>query len=59
MTGPGIGFSTDMPAYYMWDTTFRGNHFARGSAIAIVLLVMVAILIIPYLIWTARAEAEL
>jgi glucose/mannose transport system permease protein len=59
MTGPGIGFSTDVPAYYMWDTTFRGNHFARGSAIAIVLLVMVAVLIIPYLVWTARTEAEL
>lgn len=59
MTGPGIGFSTDVPAFYMWDTTFRGNHFARGSAIAIVLLVMVAVLIIPYLIWTNRTEAEL
>lgn len=59
MTGPGIGFSTDVPAFYMWDTTFRGNHFARGSAIAIVLLLMVAVLIIPYLVWTTRSEAEL
>ncbi len=59
MTGPGIGFSTDMPAYYMWDTTFRSSHFARGSAIAIILLIMVAVLIIPYLIWTTRTEAEL
>jgi len=59
MTGPGIGFSTDVPAFYMWDTTFRGNHFARGSAIAIVLLVMVAVLIIPYLVWTNKTEAEL
>ncbi len=59
MTGPGIGFSTDVPAYYMWDTTFRGNHFARGSAIAMVILVMVAVLIVPYLIWTTKTEAEL
>jgi len=59
MTGPGIGFSTDVPAYFMWDTTFRGNHFARGSSIAIVLLLMVAVLIIPYLVWTHRTEAEL
>ena len=59
MTGPGIGFSTDVPAFYMWDTTFRGNHFARGSSIAMVLLVMVAVLIIPYLVWTTRTEAEL
>jgi len=59
MTGPGIGFATDVPAYYMWDTTFRGNHFARGAAIAIVLLVMVAVLIVPYLIRSTRTEAEL
>lgn len=59
MTGPGIGFSTDVPAFFMWDTTFRGNHFARGASIAVVLLVMVAVLIIPYLVWSIRAEAEL
>jgi glucose/mannose transport system permease protein len=59
MTGPGIGFSTDVPAYFMWDTTFRGNHFARGAAIATVLLIMVAVLIIPYLVWNLRSEAEI
>jgi len=59
MTGPGIGFSTDVPAFFMWDTTFRGNHFARGSSIAMVLLIMVAVLIIPYLVWTTKTEAEL
>ena len=59
MTGPGIGFSTDVPAYYMWDTTFRSSHFARGSAIAMILLIMVAVLIVPYLIWSTRTEAEL
>lgn len=59
MTGPGIGFATDVPAYFMWDTTFRGNHFARGAAIATVLLIMVAVLIVPYLIHSIRTEAEL
>jgi glucose/mannose transport system permease protein len=58
MTGPGIGFSTDVPAYFMWDTTFRGNQFARGSSIAIVLLIMVGVLIVPYLVWSTRTEAE-
>jgi glucose/mannose transport system permease protein len=58
MTGPGIGFSTDVPAYFMWDTTFRGNQFARGSSIAIVLLIMVGALIVPYLVWSTRTEAE-
>lgn len=59
MTGPGIGFSTDVPAFFMWDTTFRGNHFARGASIAMVLLILVAVLIIPYLVWSIRSEAEL
>lgn len=57
MTGPGAGFSTDVPAYYMFDTVFRGNHFARGASIAIILLLMVSVLVIPYLIYNSRKEA--
>ncbi|MCD6540376.1 sugar ABC transporter permease, partial [Candidatus Bipolaricaulota bacterium] len=38
MTGPGPGFSCDVPAYFMWETTFHANRFAQGAAIAIVLL---------------------
>lgn len=59
MTGPGPAFATDVPAFFMWDTTFRGNNFAQGAAIATILLVMVAMLIIPYLRDTMRSEAEL
>ncbi len=54
MTGPGVGFCTDVPAYFMYDTTFRGNKFAQGASIAIVMLVMVGALVIPYLIYNAR-----
>lgn len=59
MTGPGPGFATDVPAYFMWDTTFRGNRFSQGAAIAIVLLTMVAVLIVPYLVHSTRTEAEI
>jgi len=59
MTGPGIGFSTDVPAYFMWETTFEGNRFARGAAIATILLVMVAVLIVPYLVSSTRKEAQI
>lgn len=59
MTGPGPAFATDVPAFFMWDTTFRGNNFAQGAAIAIILLIMVAVLVIPYLRYTNRQEAEL
>ncbi|HID62043.1 MAG TPA: sugar ABC transporter permease [Anaerolineae bacterium] len=58
MTGPGIGFSCDVPAYFMWDTTFQSNRFAQGASIATILLVMVGILIVPYLAYSLRKEAE-
>ncbi len=59
MTGPGPAFATDVPAFFMYDTTFRGNNFAQGAAIAILLLILVAVLIVPYLRYTMRTEAEL
>ena len=58
MTGPGPAFATDVPAFYMWDTTFRGGNFAKGAAIATLLLLVVALLIIPYLVSTNRKEAR-
>ncbi|WP_417168675.1 carbohydrate ABC transporter permease [Terrihalobacillus insolitus] len=57
MTGPGANFVTDMPAVNMFETTFRGNYYAEGAAIAIVLLVLVAIFIVPYLIKSRKGEA--
>ncbi len=56
MTGEGVGFSTDVPAYFMWVTTFQANRFAQGAGIATILLVMVAVLIVPYLVYTSRKE---
>jgi len=56
MTGPGPGFSSDVPAVFMFDTTFRGNNFAQGAGIASILLVMVAVLIVPYLVYSLRTE---
>jgi glucose/mannose transport system permease protein len=58
MTGTGPGFATDVPAYFMWDITFLGNRFAQGAAVAMVLLILVAVLIIPYLAYSIRTEAE-
>ncbi len=50
MTGPGANFVTDVPGVYMFETTFRGNYYANGAAITIIMLLSVAIFIIPYLI---------
>lgn len=49
----------DVPAIYMWQTTFDGTFYGRGAAIGILLLISVAVLIIPYLVYTLRTEAEL
>jgi len=58
MTGQGAGFATDFPASYMWQTAFSDNEFAKGAAVGIVMLVLVATLIVPYLIWTRRSEVQ-
>lgn len=46
----------DVPAIYMWQTTFDGLFYSRGAAIGILLLLSVAVLIIPYIRFTLRAE---
>jgi glucose/mannose transport system permease protein len=49
----------DVPAIYMWQTTFDGYFFGRGAAIGILLLISVAVLIIPYMAYTLKTEAEI
>lgn len=58
MTGPGPGFSCDVPALFMWVTTFHAGRFAQGAAIAIILLLMVSLLVVPYLNHNLRKEAQ-
>jgi len=49
MTGSGPNFVTDMPAIYMYETTFKSNYYSEGAAISMVMLFIVMIFIIPYL----------
>jgi glucose/mannose transport system permease protein len=58
MSPTGPAFATDFPANFMWQTAFFANNFARGAAVAIVMLVLVAVLIVPYLIWNRRQEGS-
>jgi len=58
MVGPDNA-TTDVPGVLMFLTAFRGNQFAKGAAIAIVMLIIVALIIIPYLVNTLRTEHEL
>ncbi|WP_429876026.1 carbohydrate ABC transporter permease [Fictibacillus sp. NRS-1165] len=57
MTGPGANFVTDVPGVYMFETTFRGNYYANGAAISIIMLVTVAVFIVPYLISSRKGES--
>lgn len=49
----------DVPGIYMWTTTFDGTNYAQGAAIGILMLISVAVLVIPYLIYSIRTEAEI
>ena len=56
MTMGGPARSTDMPGIYMFEVSFRGDFFARGAAIGMVMLAMVALLIVPYLVYSRRMD---
>ncbi len=56
MTQGGPARATDMPAIYMFEVSFRGDFFARGAAIGIVMLILVALLIVPYLVYARRMD---
>lgn len=49
---------TDVPALLMYLRSFRANQFASGASIAMVLLVMVAAVIVPYLWTSLRSEVR-
>jgi glucose/mannose transport system permease protein len=42
----------------MYITTFRGNQFAKGAAIGVILLLLVALIILPYLRTQLRKEVH-
>jgi len=56
--GGGENLFIDMPGINMFLLTFRGQDFARGAAIAMIMLVMIAIVIVPYLVISLREEEE-
>lgn len=57
MAGPDNA-RVSVPALLMYTTSFRGNQFAKGAAIAIILLALVAVIIVPYLWSQLRGEAK-
>ena len=54
MTSSGPAFADDTLAYFMFQSTFLDNRFALGAAIAVVMLILAAVLTVPYLIGVSR-----
>jgi glucose/mannose transport system permease protein len=47
---------TQVPAVYMWILIYDARDYAKGAAIATLLLLGISVLIVPYLIYTVRSE---
>ncbi|BDG05734.1 carbohydrate ABC transporter permease [Anaeromyxobacter oryzae] len=55
MTRGGPGTATDFPSIYLFDSAFKGNQWARGAAVAMVMLLASAVVVLPYLRRELRA----
>jgi raffinose/stachyose/melibiose transport system permease protein len=56
MTGGGPAQSTQVLALWSYTQSFGNNEYGLGNAIATVLLVITLIIVVPYMVWTARQE---
>lgn len=56
MVGTGPGFATDVPAIFVYDQMFRALNYNTGAAASLVMLVLVAVFVMPYLIRTFGKE---
>lgn len=51
-------YVTKVLAIYMWQVIFDYQNFAKGAAIAIIILLLIAIVVIPYLIYVVKTEEQ-
>ena len=59
MTGGGPGISTTLPALVVYDFMFQRGQLGRGSAAAVLLLLSLLVVLLPYYLythWRARQE---
>ncbi|MDZ4763981.1 MAG: sugar ABC transporter permease [Chloroflexota bacterium] len=57
MAGVGPGFATDVPAIFVFEQMFKATRYNLGSAAAIVMLILVAVIIVPYLRYSLKDES--
>lgn len=56
MSGSGPGFATDVPGIFVFEQTFGATRYNLGAAAAIIMLLLVSLVIVPYL---ARSMKDL
>jgi ABC-type sugar transport systems, permease components len=56
LTDGGPQNSTEMLATYMYSQTFKYNNVGMGTAIACVMLIFMMMIVIPYIIFTAKED---
>jgi glucose/mannose transport system permease protein len=56
LTNGGPGSATEMPSTFMFSATFRRNQMGVGAASAMMMLMTVAAIIVPYLYSELREE---
>ena len=49
LTKGGPALASDLPSIFRFETTFRGQLFAQGAAVATVMFLVSAVLIVPYI----------
>ncbi len=59
LTRGGPGYSTEVLATMMFDVSFNRFEMGLGSALAVVLLVLSAVIIMPYIYHTSRSLEEI
>jgi len=56
LTGGGPGRATEMPATFMYSYTFTRNQMGIGAASAIIMLMTIAAIVVPYLYAETRGK---
>lgn len=56
LTGAGPGFATELPSTFMYAHTFTRNQLGMGAASAVMMLLTVAAIMVPYLYSEVRGS---
>ncbi|RJG46098.1 MULTISPECIES: sugar ABC transporter permease [unclassified Mesorhizobium] len=58
LTGGGPGYATDMPATYMYTMAFSRGNLGQAASSAVVMMMVVFAIIVPYLYSELRAKYD-